>query len=132
MSVPIPTVDLLKRIEKDSNKVFVLGTKVSASIESLEEWLNRLSGRIEHECWGDTDREGLTFGVAIRRIGKAWRLCSSYAPAFSENPSITWEVLTDQPLRVKLAAVEMFPKLLGELAARQEELANSLTAAAAT
>lgn len=134
-----PTQIVLSAISSKAARVRAAATELSAEIESFEQYLGKLPGRVETTCFGDhPDAETtlqqceLSLVLKLHRKGKAWMISySQFHEAFDNDPEnpITFEPLKEAPLKFKIAAVKMFPNLLASIEKSQDTLIKEVEAA---
>jgi len=136
MPKSISTPALLESISTKSVKAKMAANALTERIEQFATLLAQLPGRIEtsfYGRWPDAqsaeDAAFLSLGLWFHREGREWVLSwakvddrASYDP---EN-TIGWRPLNDAPLKIKLAAVGMFPDLLGAMEESQDKLIKEL------
>ena len=129
--MPVKSVrspDLIKlAIAEKSIAVKNAANELSARIQCFEAWLGKLPGRVETYCYEThpdaVGMDPLELGLRLHREGKKWVLSyTNYHPSL-EPDGIDWTPLSEAPLQLKLAAVEMFPNLLAAIENSQEKLA---------
>lgn len=104
----------LNNIEAGAIKVREAADALCKRIELFQEYLNKLSGRVETSC----SQGDLT--LHLHRKGKGWIV--SYKNDFSPDG----RPLLDAPLVVKMKAVGMFPDLLLSIEKSQELLVHQI------
>lgn len=108
-----------------------LTDELTNRIRRFEKWLSKLPGRVETlitmpDPDGDDD-----FQVALRalRSGKTWVV--EYAYVFQNDwDSLTWSLLGDAGVRLKVHAVSQLPRLIDEMVDSQECLVRDIGKAA--
>jgi hypothetical protein len=128
-----PPAEILRTIEARSKRVNELATQLSKRIESFEAWLNQLPGRVETKLWVSESPGSLeSFGLRLHRAGKRWIISYGWwHEEISDPEDDPWSPLTDASIEVKMRALQLFPKLLEQIAAAQVETADRIEAAQA-
>jgi len=130
-----PPAQVVESIEKKADLVRDAAAELSDEIQSVEAILNKLPGRVETWCFGKHPDGGeLELALHFVRRGQAWMLeCGTYHPLYNEDPHnpIDWNPLSEASLRVKMAAVRMFPDLLVAMDKSQDKLVEELGKATA-
>jgi hypothetical protein len=71
-------------------------------------------------------------GLRLHRAGKEWIIsCGTFSPEFPES-RIEWSPLVDAAMRIKMAAIKIFPDLLEAIEKSQDRMVVELTRASAT
>lgn len=138
---PRPPAQIIESITVKAANVRTAATALSERIEEFQEYVTRLPGRVEAVVYGDhpdamspDEHALLSLVLRFHREGKAWML--SYGTHHEEvnndpdNP-VKYQPLTDAPLRIKLAAVKMFPAMLSAVEKSQDDLVKEIESATA-
>ena len=138
---PRPPEDILVSIATKAANVRTAAPSLSERIEQFAEYLSKMPGRIEAYCYGshpeaDSPEAAARMSLVLRffREGKAWMLSyGTYHEGHSDDPEnpVNYKPLDDAPLKIKLAAVRMFPDLLAAIDKSQDELVKEITDATA-
>jgi len=115
-------------------KVKVNANELSASIFDFQKTLASLPGRVSAGCEGEHPdfRDGqVSLALWFNRFGKEWLIKWSAVHASDlEHEGADYKPLTDAPLKIKLAAVKLFPKLIDAIAEAQDNLVEEIADAA--
>lgn len=116
----------LASIATNSQKISELATGLSERIALFERWLGELPGRVDVIVWanGGVPEDVTELGLRFARAGKIWVLYFGYETPGEDT--VDWGVLRDAGLDVKIQAVELFPRLLEAIDAKQAQLAKRL------
>ena len=144
MSVP------RKRIVRDPSEIVEsIGQKAASvkdavaaltgRIEQFQTYLGGVRGRVESYCYGahpdadsEEDRNLMSLCLWLHKEGKEWVL--SWANhderhTHYDDYTMNFKPLVDAPLKIKLAAVKMFPDVLETIEKSQSELVRQVTKA---
>jgi hypothetical protein len=112
-----------------SSDVRDAAAELTKRIIQFTEYLSGLSGRIEATAWGlhpdaDSPQSELELGLKFHKQGgRDWIISwSDYYPAHHEIHGMDWTPLVTAPLKIKLAAVKMFPDLLESIEKSQDRI----------
>lgn len=138
---PIKTTDEKENIAEGSTLIREAAGKLASRIEHFEKHLNTIPGRVDTECFGhhpDADSPQaealMSLVLKLHRDGKCWVLSyGKYTQDINEDPDcpISYARLKDAPLKIKLAAVRMFPKMLEAIKESQRTMAEEINRAVA-
>lgn len=131
-----PPDEILKSISTKALDVRTSANELSKRIEKFQEFLGKLPGRVETEFYGShpdatTPYEDSQLSLVLRlhREGKSWILSyGSFHEQFHNDPdeSVTFAPLMDAPLRIKIAAVKIFPNMLAAIEKSQDKLVSEI------
>jgi hypothetical protein len=127
-----PADQIVKAISEKSKSVRDFATELSNRIVEFQDYLAHLPGRVEattsglhpdndihddaHDAMGD-----YYLIIALRRHGKEWVLETAEGYADDDRPW-DWKPLHEASLKVKIAAVKLFPDLLQAIETSQDRL----------
>jgi hypothetical protein len=139
---PRPPKVILESITNQAEKVREAAAELTKRIEHFQQCLGKIPGRVETDYYGaDPDADNAedhffqALVIRLHRTGKNWTL--SYAfhderrSVEESGPFTEFKALVDAPLRIKIAAVKMFPNILAAIEMSQKKLVTELEAAAA-
>ena len=124
--------EIVKAISEKSKSVRDFATELSSRIVEFQDYLANLPGRVEAYAWGrhpdaddnDEDQQAfgpLQLGLFLHREGKDWVLSCGENHAADDSP-VKWKPLHEASLKVKIAAIKLFPDLLHAIETSQDEL----------
>jgi len=134
--LPRTSAQVVKSIDQKSEIVRDAVAILASRITWFQDYLAKLPGRVESRCFGpypdgpDSHESGPPIELCLRlaREGKDWILsCATHDP--SNDECLEFRPLLDAPLKVKLAAIGMFPDLLESIEKSQDELTQSIVKA---
>jgi len=133
--------EVLQSIGTNATAVRNAATGLSECIEEFQTYLSKLPGRVEAECFGvhpDAESleqaESMSLVLRFHRDGKGWRLSwGSYYDQYHNDPdhSVEFKPLDTAPVKIKVAAVKMFPNLLVAIELSNEALVKKIEEAKA-
>lgn len=129
---------LMHKAEETSGLFHNLATKVSTSVDEVDQWLSSLPGKIAVESHTANPSHHPDFHdwpilvVGFRRINKDW--CLAYAeaeesphPDFAYDPPTQWKRVREASLRVKAAALRLVPELIEAFHSEQRSLITAMS-----
>jgi hypothetical protein len=137
MSAPIPPEprppsQIIESIDTKAATVRDAAQILTKCIEQFEEYLSRVSGRVEAKHFGrHPDRDGpgdpRELVLKFHRSGKSWIIsCADYHPQYHEDHPMEWTPLKESSLKLKIAGVRMFPELLESIEIEQDSLVKRI------
>lgn len=138
--LPLPPDHIPMDIVSRAYRLNELATNFSSRIDSFEDWLNELPGKVPAEVFWDEDiyddndtaKENIigTGNCALRfvRGGKRWILQCSFTRSEC-GPDVNWQPLAEAGVKAKLRASQHFPQLLEQIKAEQAKMTATLEAA---
>jgi hypothetical protein len=129
---------ILDSIAKKAVEVRVAANDLSARIDKFVDYLSKTPGRVEAYAYGDhPDGSDPQFPRSLAlhfdRAGKGWALeYGVYQDGYNDDPEnpVTFKPLAEAPLKFKIAAVKMFPKLLEAIERQQDDVVKEIKEAA--
>jgi len=130
---PRSSPEVVASIQDQAARVREAADEITKRIEQFQTYLGSLKGRVDTTHFGvhpDHDpydpQDQVELAVRLHRQDKAWLLSwGNYHPAYDDRP-INWQPLTEAPLKIKIAAVRMFPDLLEAIEKSQVRLAEAI------
>ena len=129
---PRSAPEVVASIEDHAVGVRNAADEMTKRIEEFQGYLGTLRGRVDTTHFGthpDSDGPEYELELAIRlhRQQKAWLLSwSNYHPDYHEEHPMEWQPLKEAPLKIKIAAIRMFPDLLEAIEKSQIRLAREI------
>ncbi|HUT61220.1 MAG TPA: hypothetical protein VNA25_25505 [Phycisphaerae bacterium] len=128
---PRSAPEVITSIKDNAARVRDAADGMTKRIEQFQVYLGSLRGRVDtthfgsHPDYGPQDEVDLA--LRLHRKEKAWVLSwGSYHPIYNDENPMDWQPLTEAPLRIKIAAVGMFPDLLEAIEKTQIRLAEEI------
>jgi hypothetical protein len=135
-----PPAQILDSIAKKSADLRVAANELAERIDKFVEYLGKTPGRVEAYAYGEHP-DGIgdpqfprELVLYFTREGKGWGLeYGTYHSGFNDDPDNPVELkrLSEAPLKFKLAAVKMFPKLLDAIERQQDNTVKEIKTTAA-
>lgn len=131
---------ILDSISKKSAKLREHATALTERIKFFEEYLSKLPGRVDTEYFGThpdavtlEEKKAMQFSIKLHRSGKSWALSYSTFSLATGDPDSTTEYkpLIDAPLKIKIAAMRLFPDFLAAIGDHQDQLVHEIAGATA-
>jgi len=130
--------EVVASIQDQAARVRGAADEMTKRITEFQTYLGSLKGRVDTTHFGthpDHDpydpQDQVELAVRLHRQEKTWLLSwGNYHPAYDDRP-INWQPLTEAPLKIKIAAVRIFPDLLEAIEKSQIRLAEQIEAATA-
>ncbi|HDZ21833.1 hypothetical protein LCGC14_0225630 [marine sediment metagenome] len=133
-----PASEVVKSIRNHAVGVREAAEGLTERIEQFEVYLGTLKGRVDTVHFGahpnadPEEKDQLELAIRLHRQDKQWVLSwSSYHPEYPEEYGMEWKPLKKAPLKIKIAAVKMFPDLIEAIEKSQMRLAEEIEAATA-
>ena len=125
--------EVVTSIQDQAARVRGAADEITNRIAKFQTYLGSLKGRVDTTHFGthpDHDlydhQDEVELAVRLHRQEKTWLLSwGNYHPAYDDRP-ISWQPLTEAPLKIKIAAVRMFPDLLEAIEKSQIRLAEEI------
>lgn len=127
-----PAPEVIESIQDHAASVRDAAEGLTKRIEQFEVFLGSLKGRVDTMHFGTHPNSGdpqdqLELGIRLHRQGKDWVLSwSDYEPSYHEVHGMNWQLLKEAPLKIKIAAVKMFPDFLEAIEKSQIQLAEEI------
>jgi len=132
-----PSPEVIESIKHNAARVREAADEMTKRIEQFETYLGSLKGRIDTMHFGThpdatPPQYELELGIRLHRKDKAWVLSwSEYHPSFHEEHGMEWKPLKEASLKIKIAAMKMFPDLLEAIEKSQIQLVEEIEGATA-
>lgn len=130
-----PPAQILNSIAQKAARVRVVANDLSVRIDKFVDYLSKAPGRVEAYAHGDhPDGNGdrqfpRSLVLHFTREGKGWMLeYGTFQDGYNDDPEnpVTMKPLGEAPLKFKIAAVKMFPKLLEAIERKQDEVVEEI------
>lgn len=139
---PRPPKVILESIKSHAEKVREAAAELTKRVEHFEQCLGKIPGRVETDYYGDDpdpdnpeEAAAVSLVIRLHRSGKNWTLSYAYHDlrwSHDESGGFTeFKPLVDAPLKIKIAAVKMFPNIFAAIEMSQKKLVTELEAATA-
>lgn len=132
---PRSSAQVLKSIEAKSASVREAAESLDSRIRQFEKYLSQVPGRVETFHFGNhpdndpNDQWTLQLVLKFHRDGKEWKLaCGSYHEHYNGNfeEPVQYKPLVEAPLKIKVAALKMFPDLLESIEKQQDTVVEAI------
>jgi hypothetical protein len=130
-----PPIEILQSIDQKATKVRDAAAILTKRIEQFENYLSNLNGRVEAFTVGNYPGapEDRALGLGLERSGKSWvityHIIDYSVPPEPDEPD--WQPLKEASLKIKVAAIQLFPDLLEAIEKSQEQLVGEIEKAVA-
>ena len=126
-----PPPAVVESIKEHAAAVREEAKELTKRIEQFEAYLATVKGRMDTTHFGrhpDCDpEEDLDLAIRLHRSGKEWVLSwANHNSGYHEEHAMDWQLLKEAPLKIKIAAVQMFPDFLEEIEKSQIRLAKEI------
>ena len=124
--------EVVESIQNHAEDVREAAEELTKRIEQFEVYLAAIKGRVDTMHFGvhpsaDGVEDQLELAVRLHRKGKDWILSwSDYHPGYHEEHGMDWQPLKRAPLKIKIAAVRMFPDFLQAIEKSQKRLSEEI------
>jgi hypothetical protein len=124
--------EVVESIQDHAADVREAAEELTKRIEQFEVYLATIKGRVETMHFGvhpssDGVEDQLELAILLHRKGKDWMLSwSDYHPSYHEQHGMDWQPLKRAPLKIKIAAVRMFPDFLQAIEKSQKRLSEEI------
>ena len=131
---------IVRAITEKSKSVRDFATELSDRIVDFRDFLAQLPGRVAATAWGrhpDSDQMteedqlnlgDYSLGLSFDREGKDWALTYTSSHEADDMP-LEWKPLHEAPLKIKIAAIKLFPDLLSAIETSQDVLVKEISQA---
>jgi hypothetical protein len=135
-----PPAQVLDSIAEKAAEVREEANGLGECIDTFVTYLSKTQGRVETYAYGShpdgpgDHQHSQSLALHFTREGKGWTLeYGTYIDGYNDDPEnpVTYKPLSEAPLKYKIAAVKMFPKLLEAMERKQERLVEEIQEAKA-
>jgi hypothetical protein len=130
-----PPPEVIESIQDQAISVREAAGELTKRIKQFEVYLAALKGRVDTVHFGihpnsSGEQDPLELAIRLHRKAKEWVLSwSDYHPQYHEEFGMEWQPLKEAPLKIKIAAIRMFPDFFEAIEKSQIRLAEKLTEA---
>ena len=127
-----PAPEVIESIQDHAVSVREAAEELTKRIEQFEVYLAALKGRVDTMHFGrhpnsDGEEDQLELAIRLHRKAKEWVLSwSDYHPQYHEERGMEWRPLKEAALKIKIAAIRMFPDFLESIEKSQIRLAEEI------